>query len=94
MYCEVDLNKTRLGYKCKFRCLIAAGRKYRDCTFITLGYANGKYLDCTINKKVNYWFDGMEGEGYIRGYLNVYPVNFKDNALRLDAISYKFFKIN
>ncbi len=93
MYCEVDLNKTRLGYKCKFRCLIAAGRKYRDCTFITLGYANGKYLDCTINKKVNYWFDGMEGEGYIRGYLNVYPVNFKDNALRLDAISYKFFKI-
>ena len=38
MFCEVDLNKTKLGYKCKFRCLIAAGRKYRDCTFVTLGY--------------------------------------------------------
>ena len=94
MYCEVDLNKTKFGYKCKFRCLIAAGRKYRDCTFVTLGYANGKYLDCTISKKVNYYFDGMEGEGYIRGYLNVYPVNLKNNSLRLDATSYKFFKIS
>ena len=35
----------------------------------------------------------MEGEGYIRGYLNVYPVNFKDNALRLDVTDYKFFKV-
>ena len=35
----------------------------------------------------------MEGEGYIRGYLNVYPVNFKDNALRLDITDYKFFKV-
>ena len=51
MYCEVDLEKTKYGYPAKFRCLIAAGRKYRDCTFVTLGYANGKYLDCTINKK-------------------------------------------
>ena len=93
MYCEVDLKKTTKGYKVKFRCLIAAGRKYRDCTFVTLGYANGKYLDCTINKKVNYYYDGMEGEGYIRGYLNTYPVNFKDNSLRLDATSYRFFKI-
>lgn len=93
MYCEVDLNKTKLGYKCKFRCLIAAGRKYKDCTFVTLGYANGKYLDCTISKKTNYYYDGMEGEGYIRGYLNIYPVNLKDNALRLEATTYKFFKI-
>tara|TARA_E500000178_G_C17003905_1_gene747145 strand:+ start:312 stop:2114 length:1803 start_codon:yes stop_codon:yes gene_type:complete len=93
MFCEVDLNKTKYGYKAKFRCLIAAGRKYKDCTFVTLGYANGKYLDCTISKKVNYYYDGMEGEGYIRGYLNTYPVNFKDNSLRLDAVSYKFFKI-
>ena len=93
MYCEVNLKKTRHGYKTKFRCLIAAGRKYRDCTFVTLGYANGKYLDCTIPKKTNYYYDGMEGEGYIRGYLSVYPVNFKDNALRLDVSDYKFFKI-
>lgn len=93
MYCEVSLEKTKYGYPVKFRCLIAAGRKYRDCTFVTLGYANGKYLDCTINKKTNYYYDGMEGEGYIRGYLNVYPVNFKDNALRLDITDYKFFKI-
>ena len=93
MYCEVDLKKTKHGYPAKFRCLIAAGRKYRDCTFVTLGYVNGKYLDCTINKKTNYYYDGMEGEGYIRGYLNTYPVNFKDNALRLDVTNYKFFKI-
>ena len=93
MFCEVDLKKTRYGYRVKFRCLIAAGRKYKDCTFVTLGYANGKYLDCTIPKKVNYYYDGMEGEGYIRGYLNTYPVNFKDNSLRLDVIDYKFFKI-
>ena len=93
MFCEIDLKKTKFGYKTKFRCLIAAGRKYRDCTFVTLGYANGKYLDCTIPKKTNYCFDGMEGEGYIRGYLNVYPVNFKDNSLRLDVNEYKFFRI-
>lgn len=93
MYCEVDLNKTDKGYKVKFRCLIAAGRKYRDCTFVTLGYANGKYLDCTISKKTNYYYDGMEGEGYIRGYLNVYPVNLKSNSLRLDVTDYKFFKV-
>ena len=93
MYCEVDLKKTEKGYKVKFRCLIAAGRKYRDCTFVTLCYANGKYLDCTVSKKTNYYYDGMEGEGYIRGYLNVYPVNFKNNSLRLDVTDYKFFKI-
>ena len=44
-----------------------------------LGYANGKYLDCTINKKTNYYYDGMEGEGYIRGYLNTYPVQEKNS---------------
>lgn len=92
-YCEVTLKKTESGYHAKFRCLIAAGRKYKDCTFVTLGYANGKYLDCTIPKKSNYNFDGMEGEGYIRGYLNTYPVNLKNNSLRLDVVKYNFFNL-
>ena len=35
----------------------------------------------------------LQDEGYIRGYLNVYPINLKNNSLRLDATSYKFFKI-
>ena len=53
-------------------------------------------IDCQkkTNKCYALYYDGMEGEGYIRGYLDVYPVNLRDNALRMDITSHKFFKIN
>ena len=85
MYLEVIPDKSSPNNLfVKFKGLIATGRVYKRqkvCTFITIGYDNNRFVDLTIDGKLNYYFyNFVEGEGYLRNYLDLYLLNRKQDS--------------
>lgn len=93
MFLKVEKTLTKKGHFCLFRGLIATGKLYKNKTFVTISHQNARYLDLYLNKKSTfYYFHGIEGQGYIRGYLSIKPP-LNTNALRIDVTSYNYFNI-
>ncbi|VVU95814.1 Bacterial DNA polymerase III alpha subunit [seawater metagenome] len=83
--------------------------KVKNTTFITIGYDNGKFIDCVLYGKYNYgMYDVIEGEGYLKNYLDWYnkekiqnyeyedylkTIDLDSNALTIDVSNINFSKI-
>jgi hypothetical protein len=75
-------------------------------TFITIGYDNGKYVDCILYGKYCFGkYDWLEGEGYLKNYLDWYnkdelknlskdeykkTINLNSNSLTIDVSKFHF----